>query len=106
MPTTNRFLLTRAVSYSACLAAATAGAPLRGSIHSAFNAAANIAFPGGLVLSLNALDSPRMPNGLEISAQECPRSLALSASSSNPPIARLIFPTARCGIPLSTGQNT
>ncbi len=67
MPTPNRFLPTRAVSYSACLAAAAAGAPLRGSIHSAFNAAANIAFPGGLILSLNALDSPRMPNGLELS---------------------------------------
>ena len=53
------------------------GAPQRGVIHSAFNAAANIVFPGGFILSLNAASRTqqsegercisRMPNGLELS---------------------------------------
>jgi len=36
-------------------------------VHSVFKAAANIVFPGGLILSLNACGSPRMPNGIELS---------------------------------------
>jgi hypothetical protein len=54
------------------------GAPQRGIIHSAFDAAANIVFPGDFVLSLNAasfsqhsgddLPLPRMPNGVQITA--------------------------------------
>jgi hypothetical protein len=68
MPTNRSIALTRATSYSTCLATAAAGAAQRGVIHSAFNAAANIVFPGGLILSLNAADSVRMPNGLELSS--------------------------------------
>ena len=72
-----------AISYSASLAAAAAGTPQRGSVHSVFAAAVNIVFPterplpgrpqGSLlllsefVLSLNALDAPGMPNGLRLS---------------------------------------
>jgi hypothetical protein len=68
MPTNVSIALTRATSYSTCLAAAAAGAARRGVIHSAFNAAANIVFPDGLILSLNAANSVRMPNGLELSS--------------------------------------
>ncbi|MDQ6644307.1 MAG: DUF2877 domain-containing protein [Chloroflexota bacterium] len=60
--------LTRTTSYSTLLATAAAGKAQRGMIHSAFDAAANIVFPGDLVLSLNAANSPRMPNGLELSS--------------------------------------
>lgn len=60
--------LTRTTSYSTLLATAAAGKAQRGMIHSAFNAAANVVFPGDAVLSLNAANSPRMPNGLELSS--------------------------------------
>ncbi len=76
--------LLKATSYSTCVAAAVMGAPQRGIIHSAFAAAANIVFPDDFVLSLNAASStyetdpavmgaiykssPRMPNGLQLSA--------------------------------------
>src|SRR5213080_3361619 len=59
--------LVKATSYSTCLAPAVAGALQRGTIHSVFQAAANITFPTGLVLSLNAANSPHMPNGLQLS---------------------------------------
>jgi hypothetical protein len=58
----------RASAYSQCIAEAAAGTPQRGSVHSVFAAAANILFPGEFILSLNASDSPRMPNGLHLSA--------------------------------------
>ena len=67
MPIDQRIALIRATSYSTCLATAAAGEVQRGVVHSVFNAAANILFPGGLVLSLNAADSVCMPNGLELS---------------------------------------
>jgi Protein of unknown function (DUF2877) len=68
MQNNGSFALTRVTSYSTYLTTAAAGTARRGVIHSAFNAAANIVFPDGLVLSLNAADSARMPNGLEISS--------------------------------------
>ena len=68
MSTDRSFALTRATSYSTLLTAAAAGEAQRGMIHSAFKAAANIVFPGGLILSLNASNSSRMPNGLELSS--------------------------------------
>jgi hypothetical protein len=37
-------------------------------VQSIFRAAANITFPGDFVLALNALDAPRVPNGLQLSA--------------------------------------
>lgn len=58
----------RATSYSACIALAARGAPQRGAIHSVFRSAANISFPTGFVLSLNAASSPAMPNGLQLSS--------------------------------------
>ncbi|MFL5628542.1 MAG: DUF2877 domain-containing protein [Ktedonobacteraceae bacterium] len=58
----------RATSYSACIAPAAGGAPQRGVIHSVFRAAANISFPTGFMLSLNAASSPAMPNGLQLSS--------------------------------------
>ena len=67
MPTDRSFALTRA-TYSTLLTTAAAGEAQRGMIHSVFKAAANIVFPGGLVLSLNACGSPRMPNGIELSS--------------------------------------
>ena len=67
MPIDQRIALIRVTSYSTCLATAAAGEVQRGVVHSVFNAAANILFPGGLVLSLNAADSALMPNGLELS---------------------------------------
>lgn len=53
-------------SYSECLAAIVAGKPRRGIVHSVFSTAANILFPGDFVVSLNADQSPRMPNGVYI----------------------------------------
>ena len=61
-------LICTAYACSASIAAAARGTPQRGSVHSVFAAAANIVFPGGFILSLNALSSPRMPNGLQLSA--------------------------------------
>ena len=58
----------RILSYSDCLAAPVIGAALRGIVQSVFRAAANITFPSDFVLALNALDTPRVPNGLQLSA--------------------------------------
>ena len=58
----------RVLSYSTCLVEAVTGPGQRGFIHSVFRAAANILFPNGLLLSLNALDAPRVPNNLQLSA--------------------------------------
>ncbi|HEV7237519.1 MAG TPA: DUF2877 domain-containing protein, partial [Ktedonobacteraceae bacterium] len=49
-------------------AAAITGAPQRGFVQSVFRAAANITFPANFLLSLNALDAPRVPNSLQLSA--------------------------------------
>jgi hypothetical protein len=57
----------KADSYSVCIAELARGMPQRGVVHSVFEAAANIVFPSGLILSLNAFSSPRMPNGLQLS---------------------------------------
>src|SRR5204863_3168474 len=51
-----------------CVATAARGQPQRGVMHSVFPAAANVTFPDGFVLSLNAVTSPCMPNGLQLSA--------------------------------------
>ncbi len=59
----------RPVAYSECIASMVAGEPQWGVVHSAFDGAANILFPGACMLSLNACASPRMPNGLHLSAQ-------------------------------------
>ncbi len=45
------------------------GEPRRGVVHSAFDGAANILFPGAWMLSLNACTSPRMPNGLHLAVR-------------------------------------
>ena len=68
MSTDRSFALTRATSYSTLLTAMAAGEAQRGMIHSAFKAAANIIFPGGLILSLNASNASRMPNSIELSS--------------------------------------
>src|SRR5579863_6336604 len=60
---------TRATSYSAAIANAVVGSPRRGVVHSVFSAAANIVFPRDFVLSLNAADGPRMPNGLQLAGR-------------------------------------
>ena len=67
MPVSGGWTLTRASSYSTYVAVVARGVAQRGVIHSVFPAAANIIFPGGFVLSLNAITSPRMPNGLQLS---------------------------------------
>ncbi|MEO8953555.1 MAG: hypothetical protein ABI396_10095, partial [Ktedonobacteraceae bacterium] len=81
--------LIKALSYSTCLAAAITGAPQRGFVQSVFRAAANITFPGNFLLSLNALDSPRVPNSLQ-----------LSAPGGTPP-----FSSLRVGIPVLLGAQ-
>src|SRR6266567_4780313 len=78
--------LANVTSYSVYIAEAAKHMPQRGSIHSVFNAAVNIVFPGipqgtrkgypyyttpipgGFVLSLNAASTPRMPNGVQLSS--------------------------------------
>ena len=67
MPVSGGWTLTRASSYSTYVALVARGVAQRGVIHSVFPAAANIIFPGDFVLSLNAISSPRMPNGLQLS---------------------------------------
>ena len=79
----------RAAAYSTCIAAAATGVPQRGIVHSTFAAAANIVFPGGLLLSLNAGTAPRMPNGLQLST----------------PPATFPFPTLRPGMPVLFGAR-
>src|SRR6266478_2166064 len=94
--------LTNVTSYSACIAEAAMRMPQRGTIHSVFNAAANVIFPhdpqgtrtgypyydthshGGFILSLNAAATPRMPNGLQISS----------------PPGSFPFPALRTGMPV------
>ncbi|HLJ33902.1 MAG TPA: DUF2877 domain-containing protein [Ktedonobacteraceae bacterium] len=56
----------RMVSYSISIATAVAGPLQRGLVHSVFQAAANIVFPGDFLLSLNTATSPRMPNGIQL----------------------------------------
>ncbi len=79
----------RATAYSACIAAAAAGTPQRGSVHSVFAAAANILFPGEFILSLNASSSPQMPNGLRLSVPE----------------GEFPFSTLRPGMPILLGAS-
>ena len=103
MPADRSFSLTRVTSYSTCLATAAAGAAQRGVVHSVFNAAANILFPGGLVLSLNAVDSVRMPNGLELS--NAPGTFPFTLLRPCMPVLfgaqRLHFESAECSLDLS-----
>src|SRR5947209_12164774 len=95
--------LTRTTSYSTLLATAVAGKAQRGMIHSAFNAAANIIFPGDLVLSLNAANSPRMPNGLELSSIS--GTYPFSALRPGMPVIfgaqRILIEAANCSLDLS-----
>ncbi|HVB25028.1 MAG TPA: DUF2877 domain-containing protein [Ktedonobacteraceae bacterium] len=77
------------VSYSTCIAEAVSGPPRRGFVHSAFQSAANIIFPDGLLLSLNAATSPRMPNGIQ-----------LATITGNMPISHL-----RVGMPVLLGVH-
>ena len=103
MPADRSFSLTRVTSYSTCLATAAAGAAQRGVVHSVFNAAANIVFPGGLVLSLNAADSVRMPNGLELS--NSPGTFPFTILRPGMPVLlgaqRLHIESAHCSLDLS-----
>ncbi|GAC1349390.1 MAG: hypothetical protein NVSMB27_22100 [Ktedonobacteraceae bacterium] len=95
--------LPRSTSYSTLLATAVAGKAQRGMIHSAFNAAANIVFPGEVVLSLNAANSPRMPNGLELSASS--GTYPFTALRPGMPVIfgaqRLLIEAANCSLDLS-----
>src|SRR6266496_1250474 len=104
MPADRSYALTRATSYSTCLAAAAAGAAQRGVVHSVFYAAANIVFPGGLVLSLNAADSTRMPNGLELS--NSPGTFPFTILRPGMPVLlgaqRLHIESAHCSLDLSS----
>ena len=58
----------RVIAYSTCLVEAVTGSARRGRVQSVFRAAANILFPDGLLLSLNAFAAPRVPNSLQLSA--------------------------------------
>jgi hypothetical protein len=96
--------LTRASSYSACVVAAARGPAQRGVIHSVFPAAANITFPGDFVLSLNAVTSPCMPNGLQLSA--LPGTFPFAALRAGMPVLfgaqRLLIEAVDCSLDLST----
>ena len=96
--------LTRASSYSACVVAAARGPAQRGVIHSVFPAAANITFPGDFILSLNAVTSPCMPNGLQLSA--LPATFPFSALRAGMPVLfgaqRLLIEAVDCSLDLST----
>src|SRR5437870_905191 len=96
--------LTRASSYSACVVAAARGPAQRGVIHSVFPAAANITFPGDFILSLNAVTSPCMPNGLQLSA--LPATFPFSVLRAGMPVLfgaqRLLIEAVDCSIDLST----
>src|SRR5258708_20704264 len=81
--------LTNVTSYSMCIAASAMGMPQRGTVHSVFNAAANIVFPGNFVLSLNALATTRMPKGLQLSS----------------PPGRFPFWALRAGMPVIFGAQ-
>ena len=89
MPVSGGWTLTRASSYSTYAAVVARGVAQRGVIHSVFPAAANIIFPGGFVLSLNAITSPRMPNGLQLST----------------PPGTFPFPVLRAGMPVLFGAQ-
>ncbi len=89
MPVSGGWTLTRASSYSTYVAVVARGVAQRGVIHSVFPAAANIIFPGGFVLSLNAITSPRMPNGLQLST----------------PPGTFPFPVLRAGMPVLFGAQ-
>src|SRR2546425_1629733 len=96
--------LTRASSYSACVVAAARGPAQRGVIHSVFPAAANITFPGDFILSLHAVTSPCMPNGLQLSA--LPATFPFSALRAGMPVLfgaqRLLIEAVDCSLDLST----
>src|SRR5581483_7126297 len=81
--------LIKALSYSTCLADAIMDTPQRGFVQSVFRVAANITFPGSFILSLNALDAPRVPNSLQ-----------LSAPGGTPPFSAL-----RVGMPILLGAQ-
>ncbi len=81
--------LIKALSYSTCLADAITGAPQRGFVQSVFRSATNITFPDNFILSLNALDAPRVPNSLQ-----------LSAPGGTPPFSAL-----RIGMPVLLGAQ-
>src|SRR5579859_2310872 len=93
----------RASAYSSCIEAAVRGTARRGMAHSVFAAAANITFPGDFVLSLNALSSPCMPNGLQLSAHA--GSLPFSALRPGMPVLfgaqRLLIEALDCSLDLS-----
>ncbi|MDQ6661472.1 MAG: hypothetical protein M3Z24_10955, partial [Chloroflexota bacterium] len=93
----------RVRAYSSSIAAAVAGSPQRGTVHSVFNAAANILFPNNFVLSLNAVTSPRMPNGLQLSA--CAASFPFSTLQTGMPVLlgaqRLHIEAIGCSLDLS-----
>src|SRR5258706_14682426 len=117
--------LTNVTSYSACIAEAAMHIPQRGSIHSVFNAAANIVFPGipqgtrqgypyhttpipgGFVLSLNAASTPRMPNGVQLSSP--PGSFPFSALRAGMPVIfgaqRLHIEAIDCSLDLSQSSQ-
>ena len=94
------------------------GLPQRGVIHSAFNAAANIVFPSGFILSLNAASSShladksalgtinqptRMPNGLQLTA--APGTFPFTALRAGMPVLfgaqRLHIEAIGCSLDLS-----
>ncbi len=83
------WVVMRALSYSTCLADAVTGAAQRGFVQSVFRAAANITFPGDFILSLNALEVPRVPNSVQ-----------LSAPGGTPP-----FSSLRIGMPVLLGAQ-
>lgn len=58
----------RASAYSKCIAAAVRGTAQRGVVQSTFTTAANLLFPSGFMLCLNATDGLCMPNGVQLSA--------------------------------------
>ncbi len=73
-------------------------------VHSVFDAAANIVFVDGFVLSLNASSSARMPNGLQLSAS--PGSFPFSALRAGMPVLlgayRLHIEALDCSLDLSS----
>src|SRR5438552_7816335 len=96
--------LTRASSYSACIVTAARGQPQRGVMHSVFPAAANVTFPDCFVLSLNAVTSPCMPNGLQLSA--LPGTFPFPVLRAGMPVLfgaqRLLIEAVDCSLDLSS----
>ena len=117
--------LANVTSYSVYIAEAAKHMPQRGSIHSVFNAAVNIVFPGipqgtrkgypyhttpipgGFVLSLNAASTPRMPNGVQLSSP--PGSFPFSALRVGMPVIfgaqRLHIEAIDCSLDLSQSSQ-